>query len=111
MIVDILDANTQLTKDVDLFYLEMPLDKAGCWVSERQIDSNNTGQLEYDIYYRGKNKTQVLANIKYLSDALDRLTTCNFNGEPYVISLQFTFEYLGKDSEGYFVFASVLHLL
>lgn len=112
--IAILEENTPLREDVDLFYLEMPLEKSGLWFSDRQIDSrfNGTGAQEFDIYYRGKDKTKLIANTTYLKDVIDTLTDCRLeDGEDFRLDILFTWDYLEKDSEGYFVFANAVRVL
>ena len=117
-VLALLEDNTSLVRDNDLFYLEMPLDKAGVWIADRQIDSrfNGTGKTQYDIYYRGKNKSQAIMNIAYLKDAVDALSgsdgVCRTDtGEIFKLTMDYQWDFLDKDSEGYYVFANVLTLL
>lgn len=117
-LLKILDTETNLVIDKDLFAYEIPLQTPGLWVSDAQIDSrfNDSGAQEFDIYYRGKDKKQCIANIKYLKSKIDSLSGSNGicslgSGETFSLKMMFTWEYLEKDSEGYFVWASRLRLL
>lgn len=106
----ILEQNTALRTDYDMFYLEMPLDKAGLWIEDTQNTNPRTGYTDWNIYYRGKTKSSAKANIKYLQDTINDLDACMANGEIFRLDMVQSFDYLGKDSEGYFVFASSLRL-
>lgn len=110
-LINVLDQYTALTKDVDLFYLEMPLGKAGLWFADRQTDASRTGYKEYDIYYRGKTKQSAIQNIAYLKNTLDNLEECSINGEIFKLQVLFEWDFLEKDAEGYYVFANSLRLL
>ena len=107
----ILEQNTALVQDKDLFYLEIPLDKAGLWIEDTQNDNPRTGYTDWNIYYRGKTKSSAKANIKYLQETINDLDACRVNGDTFRLDMVQSFDYLGKDSEGYFVFASTLRLL
>lgn len=110
-LIAVLEQNTALVQDKDLFYLEAPLDKAGLWIEDTQNDNPRTGYTDWNIYYRGKTKTSAKANIKYLQETINELDVCTVNGEIFRLDMTQSFDYLGKDSEGYFVFASSLRLL
>lgn len=115
LIIEILNEKTALTKDVDLFAYEIPLDTVGLWVSDSQIDSrfNSVDMQEFDIYYRGKTKQSAIKNIEYLKNRVDELSTteCRLeNGALFKIQILSTWDYLEKDSEGYFVFANRIRL-
>lgn len=109
-LIAVLEQNTALVQDKDLFYLEMPLDKAGLWIEDAQNTNPRTGYTDWNIYYRGKTKSSAKANIKYLQDTINELDVCSVNGEIFRLDMVQSFDYLGKDSEGYFVFASALRL-
>ena len=109
-LIAILEQNTPLRADYDLFYLEMPLDKSGLWIEDAQNDNPRTGYTDWNIYYRGKTKSSAKANIKYLQDTINELEACSVNGEIFRLDMMQGWDYLGKDSEGYFVFASSLRL-
>lgn len=116
-LIQILDELTALTKDVDLFYLEIPLDKGGLWIAESQTDSafNGTGRQEFDVYYRGKNKNTSLDNLKYLKTTIDSFRgsqgVCELaDGTTFRLDIMYTWEFLEKDSEGYFVWANRVSL-
>lgn len=110
-LMNILDQYTSLTKDVDLFYLEMPLSKSGAWFADRSVQSARTDYRDYDIYYRGKTKQSAIQNIEYLKNTIDNLTQCEIDGETFRLRMENQWEYLEKDSEGYFVFANVVRLV
>ena len=117
-LIKIIDEVTALTKNTDLFAYEIPLDKGGLWCADYPIDSrfNSTGAQEFDIYYRGKDKTKAIANIKYLKNTIDALSgssgTCALgDGTKFNLSILSTWDYLEKDAEGYFVFANRVRLL
>lgn len=117
-IIKILNETTVLTTDVDLFAYEIPLSKMGLWIADSQTPSrfNGVDAQEFDIYYRGKTKSSAIANIKYLKDTLDGLLGSNgvcklSDGTAFRLEVMFTWEYLEKDAEGYFVFANRLRLL
>lgn len=109
-LIAVLEQNTLLVQDKDLFYLEMPLDKAGLWIEDTQNSNPRTGYTDWNIYYRGKTKSSAKANIKYLQETINDLDVCTVNGEIFRLDMTQSFDYLGKDSEGYFVFASALRL-
>lgn len=109
-LIAVLEQNTALVQDKDLFYLEMPLDKSGLWIEDTQNDNPRTGYTDWNIYYRGKTKSSAKANIKYLQDTINNLEACTVNSELFRLDMTQSFDYLGKDSEGYFVFASALRL-
>lgn len=110
-LLDILSQYTNLTKDVDLFYLEMPLGKSGLWLADRQTDNARTGYKEYDMYYRGKDKQQCIDNLEYLSNAIENMTECSINGEIFKLTVLYSWDYMEKDSEGYYVFTNTLRLI
>lgn len=112
--VAVLEEFTPLEKDKDLFYLEIPLGKYGIWFADRQTDSrfNDTGIKEFDIYYRAKSKESALANINYFKDTIDNLDDCRLSdGEDFKVRILFNWEFIEKDSEGYFVFANTVSVL
>lgn len=117
-LLKILEETTALTIDVDLFYLEMPLDTSGLWVSDSPTDSrfNSVDAYTFDIYYRGKDKQQTIDNIQYLKSTIEDLSgsggTCQLeDGTTFKLEIMFTWDYLEKDAEGYYVFANQLRLL
>lgn len=112
-LIYVLDQNTALKKNVDLFYLEMPLKKSGVWLADLQVDApfNGTGLREYNIYYRGKSKSALISNIQYLKSTIDNLDVCNVGGQIFRLTMPFSWEYLEKDAEGYFVFANVVRFV
>lgn len=117
-LLDILTNTTVLTKDVDLFAYDIGLGRSGAWVSEVQTPSvfNGTGYQEYDLFYRSKDKEQCMANIKYLKEAIDGLRGSNGvcmipNGTTFKLEMLFTWDFLEKDAEGYFVWANRLGLI
>lgn len=113
-LVAVIEENTPLVKDKDLFYLEMPLGKYGLWFADRLTDSrfNDTGVKEFDIYYRSKSKESALANITYFKDTVDNLDNCRLSsGEDFKVRILYNWDYLDKDSEGYFVFANTVSVL
>ena len=109
-LIAILEQNTALRADYDMFYLEMPLDKAGLWIENNQNNNPRTGYTDWNIYYRGKTKTSAKANIMYLQETINDLEACTVNGDIFRLDMTQGWDYLGKDSEGYFVFASALRL-
>ena len=109
-LIAVLEQNTALVQDKDLFYLEMPLDKSGLWIEDTQNSNPRTGYTDWNIYYRGKTKSSAKANIMYLQETINELDVCTVNGEIFRLDMTQSFDYLGKDSEGYFVFASALRL-
>lgn len=110
-LIAIFEQNTALRRDVDLFYLEMPLDKSGMWFMDRQTVNAPTRYREYDIFYRGKTKSSVKSNVDYLQSKIDDLTVCELNdGSKFKLDLLNTFDYIGKDTEGYYVFTSTVRL-
>lgn len=116
-LIKILNNSTSLKEDVDLFAYEIPLDKSGLWVSDAQIDSrfNDSGAEEFDCYYRGKNKKNAMKNIKYLKSAIDAMSgsngLCSVEDIDFNLKMLYTWDYMEKDSEGYFVWASRLRLI
>lgn len=114
-LLNVLDETTALTKDTDLFAYEIPLSKYGLWASDTQTDSrfNSVDYEEFDVYYRGKTKQSAIANTKYLKNKIDEISTemCELSdGTQFKLQILYTWEYLEKDSEGYFVFANRLRL-
>lgn len=114
-LIKILDETTVLDKDKDLFAYEIPLGTIGLWASDGQTDSrfNSVDYEEFDIYYRGKTKQSAMANIKYLKNTIDAISTevCELqDGTNFKLQMLFTWDYLEKDAEGYFVFANRLRL-
>lgn len=109
-LIAILEQNTPLVLDKDLFYLEAPLDKSGLWIEDAQNDNPRTGYTDWNIYYRGKTKSSTKSNINYLQDTINDLDVCSVNGDLFRLDMVQSFDYLGKDSEGYYVFASTLRL-
>lgn len=117
-LIKILNETTALTTDVDLFAYEIPLGKMGLWVADAPIDSrfNGVDSQEFDVYYRGKTKSSAIANIKYLKDTIDGLLGSNgvcklSDGTTFRLEVMFTWEYMERDSEAYFVFTNRLRLL
>lgn len=109
-LIAVLEQNTALVQDKDLFYLEIPLDKAGLWIEDAQNNNPRTGYTDWNIYYRGKTKSSAKSNIKYLQETINDLEACSVNGDLFRLDMLQSFDYLGKDSESYFVFASSLRL-
>lgn len=114
-LMQILDETTALTTDVDLFYLEMPIGKIGLWVMETQTPSrfNGVNVQEFAAYYRGKTKASAIANTKYLKDKIDEISTevCELiDGTTFKLEILYGWDYLEKDSEGFYVFANRLRL-
>lgn len=115
-LIKVLNEKTVLVTDKDLFYYEIPLGKIGLWVADAQTDSrfNSVDVSEFDIYYRGKTKTSAIQNIAYLKNRVDEISTevCELDdGTTFKLQILFQWEYLEKDSEGYFVFANRLRLI
>lgn len=109
-LIAILEQNTKLVKDKDLFYLEMPLDKSGIWLEDSQNDNPRTGYTNWDAYYRGKTKESAKNNIRYIQDTINNLDVCRVNGEIFRLDMLQGWDYVGKDSEGYYIFATSLRL-
>ena len=109
-LIAVLEQNTALVLDKDLFYLEAPLDKAGLWIEDTQNTNPRTGYTDWNIYYRGKTKSSAKANIKYLQDTINDLDACTVNGDIFRLDMTQSFDYLGKDSEGFYIFASAVRL-
>lgn len=116
-LIQILDETTDLATDVDLFYLEIPLGKIGLWVMDSQTDSrfNAVDNSAFDIYYRGKTKQSAIKNIKYLKTVIDALSgstgTCELDdGTTFKLEMLFNWDYIERDSEGYYVFSNRLKL-
>ena len=115
-LLKVLDETTALTLNDDLFAYEIPLGKTGVWLSDSQTDSrfNSVDIAEFDIYYRGKTKQSAIANIRYLKEQIDFISTevCELdNGLTFKLQILFNWDYLEKDAEGYFVFANRLRLI
>ena len=116
-LLDIFEQFTVLTKDVDLFAYEIPLATAGLWISDNQTDSrfNGVDYQDFSIYYRDKNKKSAITNIQYLKDTIDALRgsqgDCRLEDDStFRLDMKYTWDYLEKDSEGYFVFANQVRL-
>lgn len=117
-LIEILDELTVLTKDTDLFAYEIPLEKGGLWLADSQTDSrfNDSDAVEFDCYYRGKDKVKAIANIQYLKSTIDALSgsmgVCLLDdGTNFSLKIMYKWDYLEKDAEGYFVFANRLRLI
>ena len=115
-LLTILDEKTSLNKDTDLFALEMPLDKYGCWIEPMDYPSryNGTDVQEYNLYYRSKSKTSANGNLQYLQSKIDEITTeeCQLDdGTTFRLELVTRFSYLGKSEEGWFIFVARLRLM
>lgn len=118
VLLKILDELTNLTTGTDLFAYEIPLEKSGLWVADAQIESrfNDPGAQEFNCYYRGKGKENAIQNLKYLQNVIDGLSgstgTCRLaDGTHFNLLLLYKWDYLEKDSEGYFVWANRLRLV
>ena len=114
-LLNILDQKTALNKNVDLFAYEIEIGKIGLWCSDSQTDSrfNSVDYKEFDIYYRGKTKASAISNIRYLKNRIDDISTqvCELDdGTIFKLQILFGWDYLEKDSEGYFVFANRVRL-
>ena len=79
-------------------------------IEDTQNDNPRTGYTDWNIYYRGKTKSSAKANIKYIQDTINELDACSVNGEIFRLDMVQGWDYLGKDSESYYVFASALRL-
>lgn len=117
-LIKILDETTALTKDVDLFAYEIPLATNGLWCADAQISSrfNGVNKQEFDIYYRGKTKSSAIANTQYFKGTIDGLNgstgICELSDSTkFKIEILYNWEYLERDSEGYYVFANRLRLV
>lgn len=109
-LITIFDRFTPLTKDKDLFYLEMPLDTSGLWLEDRIANRTSVGYQEYTAFYRGKDKALAAKNIAILSKAVDNLD-CRLDGKLFAVKrLWDGWDYVGKDDEGYFVFSTAYRL-
>jgi hypothetical protein len=117
-LLDILEEMTPLTLDKDLFAYEIPLSTAGVWVNDNQTGSrfNGVDYQDFNIYYRDKNKSAAITNIKLLKDTVDALRgsqgDCKLqDGTTFRLDMKFTWDFLDKDYEGYFVWANQLRLI
>ena len=110
-LIAIFEQNTALRKDVDLFYLEIPLDKSGLWFMDRQTINAPTRYREYDIFCRGKTKNSAKQNVDYIQSKIDDMPVCKLaDGTKFRLRLLNTFDFVGKDTEGYYVFTSTVRL-
>ena len=107
----VLDTYTVLTKDTDLFYLDMPLNTSGLWFADRQTDNIRTDHKDYDVYYRGKDKAKCVKNIEYLKKSIDDMTECSINNQIFNLKVLYQWDFLEKDSEGYYVFANTFRII
>lgn len=110
-LIAILDSFTPLQTDIDLFYLEMPAGKSGLWFADTTTTKVPTGYKDYDVYYRGKTKQSAITNLERFNASIDDMEECTINGVSFKLSRLFEWDYLEKDTEGYFVFANTLRLL
>lgn len=109
--IAILEQNTALRLDKDLYYLEMPLDKSGAWFIDRQTTNAPTKYREYDIFYRGKTKNSARQNIEYLFNKLDAMPVCKLaDGTKFKLDVPYTPDYIGKDTEAYYIYTLVVRL-
>ena len=109
-LIAVLEQETPLREDTDMFKLEMPLGKSGLWIENRQIENPRTGYEEFDIYYRGKTKSSTLQNINFLKNKIEDIEECRVDGDIFRLRVLFTWDYLSKDAEGYYVFGNTLEL-
>lgn len=115
-LIKVLNETTSLVKNKDLFAYEIPLEAIGLWCADAQTESrfNSVDFQEFDIYYRGKTKQSAIQNIAYIKDRIDVLSTsvCRLeDGTNFKIEILYTWDYMEKDSEGYFVFANRIRLM
>lgn len=115
-LITILEDNTALVENTDLFYLEIPLGKIGVWFSDRQTPSkfNGTGYKEFDMFYRGKTKQSAIKNIEYLTDKINEISAevCQISdGTTFRLKVLYQWDSIGKDSEGYYVYGTVVSLV
>ncbi len=115
-LIDFLSNNTALTKDVDLFYLDIPVDTSGIWLQDAQINSrfNSPNEHRYNIYLRDKTKQRALNDLDYFKNKIEELreTTClTSDGKNCLLEILYTWDYLEKDSNGFYVFTNTLKWL
>lgn len=89
----ILTTYTPLKLDVDLFYLEMPLDKSGFWFEDSQTDNVRTERRQFDIYARYKSKASARANTAFFQSAIDNLDACKIDDELFKLRLLYSWNY------------------
>lgn len=97
-LIAVLEQNTPLRTDYDMFYLEAPLDKSGLWIEDTQNDNPRTGYTDWNIYYRGKTKGSAKANIKYLQDTINNLDACKVNGEIFRLDMTQGWDYAVREA-------------
>lgn len=115
-LLKILDELTAMTIDKDLFAYEIPLGASGAWLMDTgtQTRHNSVDAKEFSIYYRAKSKQSAMKNIDYLKNTIDTISedTCTLSdGTNFRLDILGTWDYLEKDTEGYFVFANRLRLV
>ena len=116
-LIKALTTATDMKLDNDLFAYDIPLGKSGAWVADRQTDNlhNGVDYLDFSIYYRDKSKTSAMKNINYIKNTIDA-TRLNDSecitvyGKSVRIDMPYSWDYLEKDSEGYYCFANQLRL-
>lgn len=113
-LIDFISANSDLTKDVDLFYLDIPLATSGLWIQDSSVPSrfNGVDTTQYEVYVRAKNKETVVANIGYFKSWVETNELCLLPDDTaFRLTIDNNWDYLEKDSEGYHVFTSTLTLI
>lgn len=113
-LINFISANSDLTKDVDLFYLDIPLGKAGLWLQDSSLPSrfNGVDKTQYEVYVRNKSKTIALTNIDYFKNWVETNNLCLLSdGTEFGLTIDNTWDFLEKDSESYYVFTSTLTLV
>ena len=113
-LIDFIDQNSNLTKDVDLFYLDMPLKTSGLWLQDDTLPSlkNCVDSTQYQVFVRNKDKHIGLANIAYFKSWVENNELCYLpDGTAFNLTIDQTWDFLEKDSEGYYVWNSILTLV
>lgn len=109
-LLEVIQEATRARLDKDLFVYEIPLDKSGAWVSDsgnaRPRHGADVGIKEFDIFYRDKDRRRAVRNIEQFKRGIDDYSGCTGR-----IRLVNNWRYVGKDSEGYFIFDNKLELL
>lgn len=113
-LIDFIDQNSNLTKDVDLFDLDIPLNTSGIWIQDdvRPARKNSPDITGYQVYYRTKDKSLAQSNMNYFTGWVDSQPLCHLpDGTAFRLTIDQTWDFVGKDSEGYYIWNTIMTLV
>jgi len=113
-LIDFISVESNLTKDVDLFYLDIPLQTSGLWLQDSSVPStfNGVDTTQYEVYIRNKDKAIAVDNIGYFKNWVETNEKCELpDGTTFRLTIDNNWDFLEKDSENYYVFTSTLTLV